>query len=94
MEITIRDVYDRVTEIGAQVGKFGAHLESVEARLESGQARMADHETRLRTMETAIPSSLEMRIMALEKFRWQIAGALVTINGLAVLAEWLMWSKK
>ena len=32
--------------------------------------------------------------MTLEKFRWQILGALVAINALGVLVEWLIWSPK
>jgi hypothetical protein len=31
-------------------------------------------------------------MMTLEEFRWQIAGALIVINVLAVLIEWLIFN--
>ena len=48
----------------------------------------------MRALENAIPSSLEVRIMALEKFRWQVAGALVVIQVLAVVIEYFLLSAK
>ncbi len=67
MEITLRDVYDRVTAIGAEVSKFAGHLEMVDGRLESGQQRMADHEARLRVQEgkPAVPDALEASVRAI-----------------------------
>jgi hypothetical protein len=95
MEITLRDVYERVTELVTQFAKFGGHLENVNARLEAGQAKMADHETRLRVVESKppVPDSLEARVSALEKLAWKLVGGFAAVNALAVLVEWLLWSK-
>ncbi len=96
MEITLRDVDDRVTAIGAELSKFAGHLEMVDGRLESGQQRMADHEARLRVQEgkPPVPDSLEARVRALEKLAWKLIGAFAAVNALAVVLEWLLWSHK
>lgn len=95
MEITLRDVYERVGQIDEKLSTFAGHLELVDARLESGQARMADYETRLRALESkpAIPETMEARVAALEKLAWKLIGAFAAVNALAVLVEWLLWSK-
>ena len=95
MEITLRDVYESVTAIAAQLSKFAGHLENVDARLDSAQAQRNDHETRLRVMEAkpAVPDSLEARVSALEKLAWKLVGGFAAVNALAVLVEWLLWAK-
>jgi phage shock protein A len=96
MEITIRDVYQRVTEIGQQLGKFAGHLESVDTRLEAGQSKMADHETRLRTLEArpTVPETVDARLTALEKLAWKLVGAFAAVNAIAVAAEWFLFAHK
>jgi len=96
MEITLRDVYDRVTQIGDQLGKFAGHLEMVDARLESGQARMADYEARLRVLEARplVPEPLETRVTSLEKLAWKLVGAFGAVNAIAVAAEWILFVHK
>jgi len=100
-DITIADLFHAQERCTAEVAAFRADLAALRSMIERADERhgnseriQSDHETRLRNMENAIPSALEVRIMALEKFRWQIAGALVAINGLAVLLEWLIFSGK
>lgn len=100
LEITLRDVYERVTEISTQLGKFAGHLESVDQRLESGQAKMADHESRIRVIEQAPKgpgvevADHEMRIRSLERFQLKAAGGLIALNGGAVFLEWLLFVHK
>jgi hypothetical protein len=94
MEITLRDVYDRVADIGAQLGKLAGHLEGVDQRLESGQAKMADHEQRMRAVEAALPDRLSDRLSALEKLAWKLVGAFAAVNAVAVVAEWALFVHK
>ncbi len=92
--VTIADLYQAIMAMRAEVNTALSRLVLVESHSTDAERTQSDHESRLRTLENAIPSSLEVRIMALEKFRWQVLGALVAINGLGVLVEWLIWSPR
>ena len=93
-QITMGDLYREIQAVRNEVVQALSRLERAEERYLNTTSRQDDHEGRLRTLENAIPSSLEVRIMTLEKFRWQILGALLAINAMAVLIEWLILSPK
>jgi len=92
--VTVADLYHELVGMRADVATMLTKMEQVDERGTASDRVQADHETRLRGLENAVPSLLEVRIMALEKFRWQVLGALVAINGLGVLLEWLLWSPR
>ena len=92
--VTISDLYHELVALRQDVAAALNKMERVQERSAAVDRGLADHEARVRILENAIPSSLEVRIMALEKFRWQIAGALVTIQVLAVVVEYFLWSVK
>jgi len=92
--VTVADLYHEMVGLRADVTAALTKMERSDARGTAIENAQADHEARLRALENAVPSSLEVRIMTLEKFRWQILGALVAINALGVLVEWLIWSPK
>jgi hypothetical protein len=98
VEITLRDVYDEQRHTAEQLAGIGTQLATlttrVDARLDAGQVKMADHESRLRTIEGELPHGLEKRVSGLERFRWQIAGALIVINVvIAIAAEAILRAK-
>lgn len=84
MEITLRDVYDQQLRIADQVsqmrGDLSVHSARVDERLDNGQRKLDDHETRMRAIEEALPTALDARLTALERFRWGAAGA-ATLGG-------------
>ena len=88
------DLYNAIMAIKTDLTRSLSKLEVMESRNGDADRLHADHEARVRALENAVPSSLEMRIMALEKFRWQIAGALVVIQVLAVVIEYFLLSAK
>lgn len=90
--VTVADLYHELVGMRTDVATMLTKMERVDERGAASDRTQADHETRLRDLENAVPSSLEVRIMALEKFRWQIVGALIVINVLAVLVEWLIFN--
>ena len=89
-QVTIGDLYRELVGMRGDLTRSLGKLEVMESRHGDADRIHADHESRLRTAEAALPTGLEGRMMALEKFRWQIAGALLTINVLALVAEWLI----
>jgi hypothetical protein len=93
-QVTIGDLYRELVGMRGDLTRSLSKLEVIESRNSDADRLHSDHEARIRSIEGAVPSGLEGRVMSLEKFRWQVVGALVTINGLAVVVEWLMWSKK
>ena len=93
-DVTISDLYHELVGLRTDVAQMLTKMERVEERSAAFDRGLADHETRVRALENAVPSSLEVRIMALEKFRWQIAGALVVIQVLAVVIEYFLLSAK
>jgi hypothetical protein len=90
--VTVTDLYHELVGMRADVAAMLTKMERVDERAVNSERVVGDHESRLRTLETAVPTSLEGRILALEKFRWQIIGALVVLNVLAVLVEWLIFN--
>jgi len=92
--VTVADLYHEIAGLRADVTAALTRMERSDERGASFERVQSDHETRLRTLETAVPSSLEGRMMALEKFRWQVAGALIVINALSILVEWALWAPK
>jgi len=92
--VTVADLYHEMVGLRADVTAALTKMERSNERGASAERVQLDHEARMRVLENAVPSSLEVRIMALEKFRWQIAGALVAIQVLAVLVEYFLWSAK
>jgi len=92
--VTISDLYHELVALRADVAAALSKMERANERAATAERLQADHETRLRTLENAVPSSLEVRMMALEKFRWQIAGALVVLNVMAIIIEWFIFSPK
>ena len=69
--VTVADLYHELVGMRADVAAMLLKMERVDARGTNSERVQADQESRLRTLENAIPSSLEVRIMTLEKFRWQ-----------------------
>lgn len=92
--VSLSDLYHELVALRQDVSVALAKMERTNERATAAEQRVTDHETRLRELEGAVPSSLEVRIMSLEKFRWQIAGGIFAIQALGVLVEWLLWSKK
>ena len=92
--VTISDLYHELVGMRADLAAALTRMERSEARSTATEHVQSDHETRIRTLETAIPSSLEVRIMALEKFRWQVVGALVVIQALGIIVEWVFLAPK
>lgn len=64
--------------IAAVDAKITEHIAKTDERLEHGGKRMDDHETRIRS---------------LEKWRWQLVGALLLVNALAAYAGYLLAHK-
>lgn len=106
-QITIADLYRVLVGLQDTMSKLAGHIERIDGRNEAADRLHADHEGRMRAIEqvsaqtAATATQLvkdgadkEVRVRSLEKFRWQIAGALIAINALAVVIEWLIWSKK
>ena len=93
-QVTMGDLYREIQAARDEIARVLTRLERTEERHLNTVNRQDDHETRIRALENAIPSSLEVRIMSLEKFRWQVLGALVTIQVLAVLVEYFLLSPK
>ena len=91
-DVTISDLYHELVGLRTDVAQMLTKMERVEERSAAFDRGLADHETRVRALENAVPSSLEIRIMALEKFRYLILGALVVIQSLGVLLEWLIFN--
>lgn len=89
-QVTIGDLYRELVGMRGDLTRSLSKLEVIESRNSDADRLHADHEARIRAVEGALPSSLEGRIMALEKFRWQLVGALVVINVLAVVVEQLL----
>lgn len=92
--VTVADLYHEMVAMRADLAAVLAKVERADDRGGRTERTQTDHESRIRTLEVAVPSSLEVRIMSLEKFRWQIAGGIFAIQALGVLVEWLLWSKK
>ena len=88
--VSLSDLYHELVALRQDVSVALAKMERTNERANAADQRVADHETRLRDLESAVPSSLEVRIMSLEKFRWQVLGALVVINALGVAIEWFI----
>jgi hypothetical protein len=93
-QVTIGDLYRELVGMRGDLARSLSKLEVMEARHGDAERQQADHEGRLRTMEASIPTGLEGRVMALEKFRFQLLGALIVVQGLGVVIEWLLWSRK
>ena len=91
--VTVADLYHELVGLRSDVALVLTKMERSEARSSNFEHTQADHENRIRNLETALPTSLEIRIMALEKFRWMIVGALIVINALGVIIEWLVLKK-
>jgi len=82
MDITLRDVWDEQRRTSGQLAAIATQVATlttrVDLQLAAGQLRMADHEARLRT---------------LERWRWQMAGAIMLLNVVvAVIAELILRS--
>jgi hypothetical protein len=92
--VTVADLYHEVVAMRADLAALLTKIERADERGAAAEGRVADHEVRLRQLESAVPSSLEVRIMSLEKFRWQIAGGIIAIQILGVLVQWFVFSKK
>ena len=92
--VTVADLYHEMVGLRADVTAALTKMERSNERGAAAERVQSDHEARLRVLENAVPSSLEVRMMALEKFRWQIAGALVVLNAMAIVIEWLIFSPK
>ena len=89
-QVTIGDLYRELVGMRGDLSRSLSKLEVIESRNNDADRIHNDHESRLRTAEAAIPTGLEGRMMSLEKFRWQVAGALLIINALAVVVEWAL----
>lgn len=92
--VTISDLYHELVALRTDVAAALSKMERTNERAAAAERAQSDHEARLRALENAIPSSLEVRIMTLEKFRWQVLGALLAINTLGIVIEWLLWAPK
>ena len=92
--VSLSDLYHELAALRETVTAALTKMERTNERANAAEQRVTDHESRIRDLETAVPSSLEIRIMALEKFRWQVAGGIIAIQTLGVLVEWLIFSKR
>ena len=104
LEITLRDVYDAQQDTGKAVAALAGRLDSlvtgVTARLDSGGVQLADHETRLRSLEQvdvdAIKENREDlkalagKVESLEKFRWMLLGALILLQAVGAVADYVI----
>ena len=87
MEITLRDIYDAQQRTDGRLETMSAqlatHAATTSARLDSGQRGLDDHETRLRALEGRVPADLTGQVASLQKFRWSLMGAAVSIGALS-----------
>lgn len=106
-QVTIGDLYRELVGMRTDVAKVLTRMERIDERNHQADQLHTDHEGRIRTAEheigkagsaveslTAKAADTEGRMRSLEKFRWQVIGALITINALAVIIEWLIWSPR
>lgn len=102
-QVTIADLYRALVDMHTDVTRVLTKMERVDERNHQADQLHADHEGRIRTAEheigravsaveslTAKGADQEGRMRSLEKFRWQVVGALVVINALAVVIEWAL----
>jgi hypothetical protein len=93
-QVTMGDLYREIVGLRADLTRSLSKLEVIESRNGEADRLHADHEARLRSLEHALPTGLDGRMMSLEKFRWQVVGALIAINALAVIVEWVLFNRK
>lgn len=104
-QVTVADLFRELVGMRTDITKVLTRMERIDERSSQSEETQRDHEGRLRAAETALGevrpqvaqvvrehADAEARMRLLEKFRWQIAGALLAINGLAVLVEWYIWA--
>lgn len=92
--VTLSDLYAAINALRGEIAIALARLGVIESRNGDADSIHGDHEARLRVLERAVPAGLETRITALERMAWKLVGAFATVNALAVIVEWLIWSKK
>ncbi len=105
--VTVADLYRELVGMRTDVAKVLTRLERVDERNHSADQIHTDHEGRIRAgehdlnklqsvSETLVRDSADMqgRLRSLEKFRWQIAGALILIEILAVAVQYALFSRK
>lgn len=62
----------------------------MEAGRRADGERLSDHESRLRVLQDQMPPNLESRLVAGERWRWQVAGGLALLAVVAgVLSGWI-----
>ena len=93
-QVTIGDLYRELVGMRGDLTRSLSKLEVMESRHGDAERILADHESRRRTAEAALPTGLEGRIMSLERFRWQVVGALIVINALALAVEYFLTAHK
>ena len=92
--ITMADLYQAIMAMKNDLTRSLAKLEVIESRNTDADRLHTDHESRLRALEGAVPRGLEARVMALEKFRYLILGALVVIQALGVVIQLVITGRK
>jgi hypothetical protein len=101
--VTVADLYRELVGMRTDVAKVLTRLERVDERNHQADMMHTDHEGRIRTAEhemlkltsasdglTQRAADTEGRLRSLEKFRFQVVGALFVINALAVIIEQLI----
>jgi hypothetical protein len=105
--ITVKDLFVELKGMHSDLTRVLTHMERVDERNRQADQLHTDHEGRLRTAEHEVQAltgkvdglikdgaDQEGRMRSLEKFRWQVVGALLVINALAVIVEWILFNRK
>lgn len=89
-EVTAATLLTAVTDLHRDISTVLTKVEVMEAGRRADAERLADHESRLRVIQDALPPGLETRLIAGEKWRWQVAGVLAVVALVAsVLSGWV-----
>lgn len=92
------DVYTMFSQLQAGMMEIKLHLERVDVEHRQKSETVADHEARLRVIEATGPgqfagdvSGLTARLVALERFRYTLAGGLALVALVfSALGAWLV----
>lgn len=89
-EVTAATLLTAFTDLHRDVSAVLSKVEVIEAGRTADRATLADHEARLRVIQDALPPALETRLIAGEKWRWQVAAVLGVVALVAgLLSGWV-----
>lgn len=96
-QVLERTLADSLGALNVTLTAIRGHLEQVDTRNTAADQIHAEHAERIRATEqlvdragvaTVIPDH-EVRMRSLERFRWTLLGAVIAINALATVIEYL-----